>query len=187
MEGFEMKKAIFAMFAGAALAACGGGGGGSLSAGEAIEESWSIQCAKIFECRDTFPGEDADFEAAFGTSEADCVDIVAGETEFGPDEVEASIEAGNMTFNADDAEVCLDSFGDIACDDLWTGNVDSPPECDTAFEGQVEDGGECTLDEECAESTSFCDGPRFGLIPRLSPRVKGNPAKIPECRPGFIR
>lgn len=31
--------------------------------------------------------------------------------------------------------------------------------------------------------------PSFGLVltPRLSPRVKGNPAKIPECRPGFIR
>jgi hypothetical protein len=135
------------------FAACGGGGGGLGGAGDAIQESHERGCAKIFSCRDSFPGTDADFTAAFGTDEADCVSMQIDPTDpnTDPDAYDTAEEAGTIVFNSDDASVCLDSFDDITCEQLWGGTIpDSPPECESAIEGQVAAGGACVLDEECA-------------------------------------
>jgi hypothetical protein len=140
----------------AGLAACGGGGGIS-SPSDALHEAASTSCAKIFSCQDSFPGTDADFETAFGANEAECVDNFEADADPSAADYEASVDAGRIVFNGDDAETCLAAFDDVTCEQLWGGTgPDQPDECETAFDGQVADGDACTIDEDCAESTSSC-------------------------------
>lgn len=136
-------------------AACGDGG---RTPGGTVVESVERTCAKVFACQDTFPGTDAEFMETFGANVSECVDgILSDPTLPAPEDFEASVEAGRIVFHADDAEVCLDTLDARSCAQLWNGGTTAPEECETAFEGQVEDGGACTLDEDCAAVSSECD------------------------------
>jgi hypothetical protein len=139
----------------AALAACDGGGG--LSIPEVFDSIASSTCAKAFDCQDSFPGTAQQFTDAFGASEAACVDIVLEDAE--TDLYEASVDAGRIVYDADDAQACLDSqdLGSVSCDDLWAGNLPEPaPECETTFVGTVPDGEQCTMSDDCAGDASSC-------------------------------
>jgi hypothetical protein len=157
---------VFAMLAGA----CGGGGGAS-SAGDAIHSSYEKICAKAFECKDSFPGTADQFTQSFGADEAACVtneENDANDAGRGPDDYQAAVDAGNITYNSSDADVCLASFDDLTCDQLWNGTGTTPPECDTAFEGQVADGGDCLIpdtSDECSADGSFCDSTTMTCTP----------------------
>src|SRR5688572_9646149 len=89
-----------------ALTSCDGG---SLTASEAMDEGLRSTCAKAFDCMSSFP-TDAGFtvEQLFGSTEAMCVQMFqTGATE-DKAMLEASISAGRIKYNADDAQACLD-------------------------------------------------------------------------------
>jgi hypothetical protein len=167
-----MRKALFLLVL---VVGCGGGGGdddvsspdaaapdavvpdastSDLTVAEAFEESVRITCEKAHECRDSFPGQPADFEAEFGTTVDACIAMLSTDTQQA--EYEASVAAGRIVFDPQDAAVCLASFEDITCTELWNG-ADFAPECETTFVGQVPDGQACTIDDDCANDTSSCD------------------------------
>lgn len=169
----RMRKALFLLVL---LVGCGGGGGGDddddapdaaapdsavpdghasdLTVSEAFDESVRITCEKAFDCRDSFPGQPADFAAAFGNSVEECRTMLAADSPVA--DYVASVEAGRIIYNPDNAATCLDSFEGLACDMFWDGGV-SDPTCDATFVGQVPDGQACTMDDDCATDTAFCD------------------------------
>jgi hypothetical protein len=139
----------------ATLVACGGGGG--LTVDELFDSQAATLCAKAFECRDSWPGTDAEFEMEVGTDQADCEANLTANVQ----ETIDSVEAGRLNFDEDAASECLSVLnGDVdaaSCEDLWAGNLpDEPAVCDEIFSGAVEDGGECEFSEECASETSSC-------------------------------
>ena len=44
----------------------------------------------------------------------------------------------------------------VTCTQYWAGEGE-PVECETTFVGQVADGDACTIDDDCAVDTSYCD------------------------------
>jgi hypothetical protein len=140
------------------LAACGGGQGGG-GAGAAADRSLTQTCAKAFACEASFPADSGfEFEGLFGISEAECQ--ANFRQVFDPAEIQASVDAGRVIFDAGDADVCLDAAAALTCDEFWgnfTGDnpTPQPAECDTAFIGTVEDGGTCSIDLDCVNDT--CD------------------------------
>jgi hypothetical protein len=130
--------------------------GGSLTIEEAFTESIEAMCAKAFECQDSFPGTPEDFTASYGADEAACFAMYSGYLAAGAAQYQASVDAGRMTYDPADARTCLDGLAGVTCDQYWNGN-EEPPECDTTFVGQVADGGTCTMSDDCANDTSYCD------------------------------
>jgi hypothetical protein len=148
-------KRIGTLFVFAAMAACGGGGDSDPTAGEAIEESVEINCAKAHECRDSFPADSGfEFEQVYGDSVDACITNL-GQFLDG-DDVQASVDAGRIEYDGSAAHECLHFFEDLTCEEFWGDDTEEPQACDDAFVGTVELGGECTTDLDCAEG--FCDG-----------------------------
>lgn len=135
------------------LAACGGGGG--ISADDAIHEGVHAVCEKAFECEDEFDGGGfVTFEDIYGTSVDDCASRF--EAEVG--DVGASVDAGRIEYNADDAQACLDGTDFGTCEQFFMGDYDEPAECDTAFVGTVPNGDDCETSLDCADEDALCDG-----------------------------
>jgi hypothetical protein len=59
------------------------------------------------------------------------------------------VQAGRLSYNADQAGACLGTRWPVACDQGQLAPT-PPPGCETVFAGQVDDGGACYLDIECA-------------------------------------
>jgi hypothetical protein len=135
------------------MTACGGP-----SASEAFDDAIKATCQKAFDCMSTFPsGQGITFDQEFGSSESICETMYSGAATDTKAKLEASISAGRITYNSDDAQVCIDGVKNETCGQFWgTDTYTPPPECDTAFQGTVADGGTCTIDDDCATSGSSC-------------------------------
>jgi hypothetical protein len=160
------------------LAACGGGGDDTtetpdaaaepdaevvpdadttpLTVADAYHESIALACAKAFECRDSFPGTPTEFTDAYGDTEEACIANFEALVGQAAADTQASVDAGRIVYNADDARTCLDGLATIDCPSYWNGD-NQPAECDTTFIGQVADGGPCTIDDDCATDAAYCD------------------------------
>ena len=142
------------------VAACGGGGGGGgLSAKAAIDEELDFICTRAFECKADYPATaPIPHEQLFGANETACKGLLS--ESFDGAGVQASVDAGRVTYNAADAQVCIDFTEGLSCTDLW-GNIfdntpPNPPECESAFVGNVAPGGTCTTDFDCATDGASC-------------------------------
>ena len=140
------------------LAACGGGDGG-LSPTEAFESMAQTLCERAFECEATSPEplEYANVDACVTDFTADLGEDQA--------EMEASIEAGRISWNEADAAYCLgqvkDALNGLSCDVFWDEalnalSFDDDPRCENLGEGLVADGDACTIDDDCAAEGSAC-------------------------------
>jgi hypothetical protein len=99
--------------------ACGGSSGPSTPA-EFCSQSESILCDKVFQCVPT-SAQDQSFIDTFGTSVSDCK----------MNKVPADCATATCTtFNASDAQTCINKLGPLTCADV--GDMNTPPECDTA-------------------------------------------------------
>lgn len=159
-------KLISSVFVvGAIAGACGGGGGGGLSAKGAVDEQLDIICASAFECKADYPADaPIPHDQLFGANEAACKTSL-GANLSGAD-VQVSVDAGRITYDAGDAQACIDFIDGLSCTDFW-GSLfkDTPPQpavCDTAFVGTVADGGTCTTDLDCSASGSSCNSGTCG-------------------------
>lgn len=134
--------------------ACGGGGGSSpLSIRGAWETYVRVDCAKGFDCRDSYPGTQAEFEYDYGVSVADCTTELQT-TEFN-DTVGAYEDAaanGRLTYDAAKARTCFDAWAAQACAPYWNGD-DPSPACDMIFKGTLATGATCTIPDECISLT----------------------------------
>lgn len=129
--------------------------GCGLSAGEAIAAQVRLFCEAAHHCRDWYvePPEPIEpFEARYGSTESECVEILLGQ--YG--DVQASVDAGRILYDARDAEECIDRTYYGRCADFWRGAYVRPAACETAFVGIVPDGGFCTSELDCVDPSSRC-------------------------------
>jgi hypothetical protein len=161
---------VLASGAFAGLVGCGGGGGLG-SASDAFHASIQASCEKAFDCMGEYDasmhGGQA-FADSYGSSVDNCVQqtnalITAFYGASFYSDLDAAVASGNITYNSDDAQVCLDAGSAESCDAFFGQNgatEDLPPECDTSFVGNVGDGDACTMggsDFECSADGSTCD------------------------------
>ena len=141
------------------MAACGGGDENGLSQSEALGRVANTFCERSLECEAESPEPleyaNVDECVASFTAALESDDQAA---------IEASIEAGRISWEADDAEYCArlvaEALGNLSCEDYWNENeaalgVDDP-RCDTLGAGLVADGDACTIDDDCASVGSDC-------------------------------
>jgi hypothetical protein len=137
----------------AIVVACGGGDGDSLTPRATVDQTLDLLCKQGHACRAEFPA-DAPFAFVdvFENTEAECnasLDMLSL-----ADEIQASVDAGRVDFDAGDADACLAFQEGLSCADLW-GNFfqempPTPAVCDTTFVGTVPIGSACTIDLDCA-------------------------------------
>lgn len=151
IRGSLLPAAIVASFA-LGLTSCGG----SLSAKDAVTQAIQKTCQKAFQCMSSYPSNaGTSFQQQYGTSESDC------ENRFGAladaSAIQASVDAGRIKYSSANAQTCLDAYSSMTCTQFWNGGGTVPAECNMIFSGSVADGGKCTLDEDCANSSSICN------------------------------
>lgn len=158
-----MKTMIAAVCA--LVAACGSSGPPDKLSG-AFLETFRLYCDKIFACDteyipDAHSGRSLQ-DYAGGTDADACYDRIkttflqANGQEY-LDALDASVAAGRIVYRAADFQACASSYQGQSCDQLFEQHAQSytePPVCRTVKVGQVEPGGACTLDDDCA--AGFC-------------------------------
>jgi len=145
----------------ATVGACGHGkGGGGGNAAATLDQSARQTCGKAFDCMSSFPSDAGfQFSEVFGTSEPACVANL--EQSLDPADLQDSVDAGRVLFDASDAQTCLAFFTGLSCTDFWdvelgrSTTLTPPSACDTAFVGTVANGGLCTTPLDCSDG--FCD------------------------------
>ncbi len=104
-----IKKAL--LFSAAMLTACGGG----LTEDEYLAEGVVVTCDKLFECNaaeDIAALEDLGLWF-FGADSAECQSILNGS-----EDDTATTTSECVNFNAEAAELCLEGWRSMSCDDL---------------------------------------------------------------------
>lgn len=147
--------------------------GGAITATDFLEGMAQGDCQEAFTCMSTFPADaGATFADYFGSSPDQCVQYA--EEYYQPDVVEQEIQAGNINFDGDAAAECLDGLQyPTDCNAYWQQGAEYPAACDTAMSGNVEDGGQCTVDFDCANPESICDGASDQCGPDTSQQGSG--------------
>lgn len=161
------KRTLVLAASSVALLACGGDDGIDSASG-AFKASIQASCEKAFACMSSYDAamnNDTPFAQSYGTSVSDCVTRTnAILTQLlGADyltKLDASVDAGRITFDAADAQACLDAGSAQTCDQFFDQNgatYTPPAACGTALAGTVATGGECTIEDDCALSADTCD------------------------------
>jgi len=134
----------------------GGSGGGELRAGDFLVELGVVQCDHAFLCRTDFPADvGVTFEEAVGNSAPDC--YADANLSLMPAEVEASVAAGRIEYDALAAAGCLAGITFApTCPEYWQSGPQFPAVCGQSLIGTIEDGGSCTIDFDCRGQTSIC-------------------------------
>ena len=138
-----------------AVAACGGGGD-DVDVVAVFEEYGALYCARVYECRPSYPGSDTDFTTSFGASETECAAQYSRPADAMA--IQASVDAERIVYDEAASQVCLDWMANVTCTDLWAGSGASPTECEGTWVGQVPTGGSCVIEDDCALVGSMCDG-----------------------------
>jgi hypothetical protein len=95
------------------------------------------------------------------------------------------LERGTVGYDEGMAAACLDGVRGLGCD-AFIGAP--PPECDEIFTGTVEEGGPCSLSEECA-GDAWCEGADCPGSPGTCTARKGSGAECggdEECTTGLV-
>jgi hypothetical protein len=123
-----------------------------LTAGELLHGTAAAFCEQAFACRAEF--EDDGFEDVFGASREACE--ARFEAQIG--ELDASVAAGRIRFDPEQARRCLDGLDFGTCREFWGGDIYEPPACELAMVGTVVVGGACTSQWDCAGEATCSDG-----------------------------
>lgn len=141
----------------APLAACGDDGGGSLTAGGFLTQFGDVYCGTAFECEPSFPTNlGVTHEDVFGADIAACKSRLITS-----DQLQASVDAGRVTFNATAAGTCISKLDAFDCPGFWTALTSTngfPAECDAATVGTVQTGGTCTINLDCVSVSCSTGG-----------------------------
>ena len=141
------------------MAACGGGDENGLSQSEALGRVANTFCERSLECEAESPEPleyaNVDECVASFTAALESDDQAA---------IEASIEAGRISWNEDDAAYCVveinAALNDLSCsvffDQAFLALASDDPRCLALGTGLVADGDACTIDDDCAAEGSLC-------------------------------
>jgi hypothetical protein len=124
------------------LAGCTGG----VELEQLPEEYGATLCGIVADC---LPN---DVAAITPFSESTCQNDFAGGVRSSLDSIELQIERGTITYDGAAARACLDQTRALGCD---TFIVATPEVCRNIFIGNVEVGGDCSTNEECA-GDAYC-------------------------------
>lgn len=132
----------------------GSGGGGVTGTGPSLEELPAMLveriCVEVVDCLGA-----ATVAQYFGDDS--CADrFTAGVEDGSFDAIVTAVEAGRVTYNSDEVAPCLASLEGLGCG-FSTTRALSQDACATVFEGSIDLGDPCTVDEECL-GEAFCAG-----------------------------
>jgi hypothetical protein len=141
------------------------GPGGTAAVTRFAGQTLQVHCEKLFEC---CSGEELeDIMGARSESVEDCAasaSAVFSAIAFG--EYDRAVDEERVIFDADAAQLCVDSWGGRSCGELSAANIFSTdlPGCREAVSGTVELGSSCVADMDCkvghcrsdAEDNSTC-------------------------------
>jgi hypothetical protein len=134
---------------------CNGGGGGPVELQNVCEEMKDALCDYMKKC-------DLEWYLQFA-AHMTCEELIECD-EMGLDEMEKSVAAGRLSYDAALAGKCLQSIRNAKCgvfDDIFENLED---ECGGVFAGLVALDGDCYMEQECSEglycdeSVSYCPG-----------------------------
>lgn len=163
------------------LFACGGGVSVSTNASNVCSEIAKVACHNMYQC--CSEGEIEDFlNVSDPRTEPQCKEDVTRLCERNIARLDEAIEAKRVKFESETMNRCLDAL--VAPSDSCA-TVDTvlpwADECmDSAWVGQVADGGQCFASIECASKTSAC-APNQTCTPLP---VAGQPCGQLGCAPG---
>ncbi len=147
----------------------GSGGGGDLNNTQQVtgppvsldqlpDRTKTVFCDQIFDCCTTDERQELTEGGFFdpGGSRAECRNNLDTFVSSQLDALQDAVAAGTVTYHADKAGNCIAWMEAQECSDgIFMEGQDQQSDCDETFEGQVEAGGECNLDEECSQGS--CD------------------------------
>jgi hypothetical protein len=150
-----------------ALAACGGDDSSLGSASDAFKESIRASCEKAHSCMSSYDPamhNGDSFASSYGASADECYNMTLAliQAFLGADyfaKLDASVAAGRVSYNAADAQACLDAGNAQTCDQLFEQNGQDftpPAVCQTAIRGTVATGGTCTIGDDCSAAADDC-------------------------------
>ena len=136
----------------------------SLSPEDAVDGMLTAACAKLFECRDSFPfGGPETFDSFFGTTEKDCKLVLIDQLGIGG--VAESVEAGRIVYDAEKGAACVDEvntqLGATTCAELWSQDPSgllTDSSCGAMLEGQIAIGEACENNFECVPGAQCTGG-----------------------------
>lgn len=148
---FAMVLALVLSVAG--MGACGdddGGGSGPVPLNQVQSSYVRAYCQLAMDCQ--FDS----FTALFAGDVDTCVDFMEtmGGVDEGLEEIIASVNAGNTSYDAALARECIDAMESLSCEEAY-GSEEPAPECEDTFAGLLANGTDCTMDLECAGG--WCD------------------------------
>jgi hypothetical protein len=142
-------------------AACGGGGVKLTDLADEVHDAqceWAVRCGVL-------PNTEAC--AALGTAD----DEIA--------QLQASVDAGRLSYDEDKAADCVDAFADASCE--LFGVSEAAQACEEVFTGLVADGGTCYDDEECVSDNCQQTDPACDMACCAGTCMPGDPeAQIGE-------
>lgn len=121
------------------------------------------------------------------TNEAECVAEIKPiyESEVFS-KIEASLSEGRQSYDGTKAAACYESLKG-RCDVALANIFEVEPACNSLFVGFVADGGECTMNNDCAGATSYCADVSNNwtgtctIVPK-----EGEPCPYSNCADGLI-
>ena len=133
----------------------GKGDGTSLTPSTFLTKLGNNECDEAFTCRASFPSSsNHHFEDEWGSTTDEC--YAGAAAYFMPADVEASVAAGKIKFDAGAAKACLSGIDYGSCSQFWQHGPQYPSACGSALVGTIADGGDCSNDFECA-GDDVCD------------------------------
>jgi len=127
----------------------------NISSDEFLAALVNAECEQAFACKSTFPAtSEVSFDDLFGTDEGSCRSTLADYYDNAA--ISAAIKAGHIAYDGKDGASCVNGLSAPDCESYWQYGLDYPDACFTALTGQVDEGGDCTIDFECA-GEMYCD------------------------------
>ena len=142
-----------------------------MSPADFIDDFGDTYCGTAFECQASFATNlGVTHTEVFGANVAACrAQLITGT------QIEASVDAGRVTFNESAASTCISKLAALDCAGFWAAltNNTFPTECDMATDGTVATGGVCTINLDCVSAS--CNGETCN-----APEVNGAPLELTE-------
>jgi hypothetical protein len=144
----------------------GGGGGWNVVDGPPVaktqlsSEYARVMCGRIFGCCDAQEQQEMLDDFGGAATEAECRTKLQQLFDGLTADMDASIDSGRVTYNANNAGDCVATIEAMDCSyGAFPEGEEGPAVCEETLVGQVEEGGECYSNDEC--SVGECLGQEY--------------------------
>ena len=142
-----MKKIFFLLLAVFLIISCENSTKNSekLPIGDLESTMQTLYCETFMDCGISF------YSMIFKNTQ-ECIDFFKEEGNMDFSKIVAKVNSGAVKYDAVKAAACIAAMEETGCKIF---DLPSPDICEGTFEGTVENGGECTIDQECI--SRYCD------------------------------